>query len=201
MKPPFCRRCGCSLYPAAGDGHVCGACLANQPLYGRARAGFIYEEPLTALLHGLKYRADFSTLPVLAELIRPLQEQLGVNREDDRVVPVPLHRSRLMNRGFNQSLLLAALFFSGAQSLILPQTLLRVRNTAPQTSLDGMARRKNLTGAFAVSDASLIRGRRVFLVDDVFTTGTTVNECSRTLLAAGAIDVEVLTVARVARLE
>lgn len=106
-----------------------------------------------------------------------------------------------MNRGFNQSLLLAALFFSGAQSLILPQTLLRVRNTAPQTSLDGMARRKNLTGAFAVSDASLIRGRRVFLVDDVFTTGTTVNECSRTLLAAGAIDVEVLTVARVARLE
>ncbi len=167
-------------------------------MFHRARAEFVYEEPLADILHGLKYRADFSTLPVLAELIRPLQGQLSLDLESDRVVPVPLHRKRLMDRGFNQSLLLAELFFPESRGVILPQTLLRVRHTPPQTTLDGVARRKNLAGAFAVSRPRSIRGRRVFLVDDVLTTGTTVNECARVLLAAGVSAVEVVTVARVA---
>ncbi len=104
-----------------------------------------------------------------------------------------------MSRGFNQSLLLAPLFFPEAKSALLPQTLLRIRDTPPQATLGGVARRKNLSGAFAVSDSSQIRDKRVFLVDDVLTTGTTVQECSRSLLAAGAAAVEVLTVARVGR--
>jgi ComF family protein len=148
----------------------------------------------------LKYASDTRALPALVQVIAPFSEVLRqeFQGESDRIVPVPLFSTRLKKRGLNQSLLLAKIFFPQAGDTLLADVLIRTRNTPPQTTLDGVARRKNLRAAFAVSNPSAIRGRRIFLVDDVLTTGTTVTECARALLAAGAREIWVVTVARVA---
>ncbi len=114
----------------------------------------------------------------------------------DLIFPVPLHKSRLRQRGFNQALLLAGSCFPRWRNSIVADGLLRVRATVPQTDLDGAGRRKNLKGAFALKDPDMVRGKTVLLVDDVFTTGSTVRECSRVLQAGGAERVEIFTLAR-----
>ena len=165
-----------------------------------ARAVVRYEAPVSHLLHRLKYAADTRALPVLAAVIEPfiLDSLHGFQPELDRIVPVPLFPGRLKNRGLNQSLLLARIFFPAAGEALLVDTLIRTRDTPPQTTLDGVARRKNLRAAFAVRRPEAVYGRRIFLVDDVLTTGTTVTECGKALLAAGAAEIRVVTVARVA---
>jgi len=123
---------------------------------------------------------------------------LGDLREKpDLIIPVPLHKKRLRQRGFNQALELARLFFPGEKRRIQPTILLRSRWTTPQTGLDGKHRRRNLAGAFQVRDARRVQGQRILLIDDVLTTGSTVNECARVLRQNGAGNVEVLTLARV----
>ncbi len=114
----------------------------------------------------------------------------------DLIFPVPLHKSRLQRRGFNQALMLARSCFPGWRKRIVVDGLLRVRATVPQTSLDGAGRRKNLKGAFTLKDPAMVGGKTVLLVDDVFTTGSTVRECSRVLRIGGAERIEVFTLAR-----
>lgn len=150
---------------------------------------------MSSLLHRLKYQGDTSVLSALREIIG--RRDSFCLQEQDRIIPVPLHVSRLRQRGFNQSLVLAKLFFPNQKDLIQVDTLTRIRHTIPQTGLDGIARRKNLHQAFIVRFPERVRGRKIVLVDDVFTTGTTVAECSRMLLRAGADEVRVLTLARV----
>ena len=154
-----------------------------------------YQEPVSTLLHRLKYDGDLSVLSAL-QVIVDGGESVTLEAED-RVVPVPLHIKRLRSRGFNQAVLIARLFFPDNCSQILVDVLRRVRHTDPQTGLDGVARRKNLRNAFTVSEKSAVSNRKIVLIDDVYTTGTTVLECSRALLAAGAEEVRVLTLARV----
>ena len=165
-----------------------------------ARAIVRYEAPVSHLLHRLKYAADTRVLPVLAAVIRASEYDSlhDFQPEVDRIVPVPLFPGRLKKRGLNQSLLLARVFFPNAGEALLVDSLIRTRDTLPQTTLDGAARRKNLRAAFAVRRPAAICGRRIFLVDDVLTTGTTVTECAKALLAAGAVEICVVTVARVA---
>lgn len=194
---PQCRCCGRQFSSATSGDHLCGACLQgrNTLPFSTATAMCHYQEPVSVLLHRLKYGGDLSVLPSLREIIAlKMDVVLG---DDDRVVPVPLHIKRLRSRGFNQAVLIARLFFQGNLDHILVDVLRRVRHTDPQTGLDGTARRKNLLNAFAVEDADTIRNRKIILVDDVYTTGTTVAECSHTLLSAGASEVQVLTLARV----
>ncbi len=116
-------------------------------------------------------------------------------REPDIILPVPLHISRLRSRGFNQALLLARVCFPEWQGKIQPDLLHRHKPTIPQTSLSGKARRNNLKGAFSVSDPGLVAGRKILLIDDVFTTGATLNECAKTLSKAGAAEIEAFTLA------
>jgi len=111
------------------------------------------------------------------------------------IVPVPLHPTRLRERGFNQSLLLARSFFPKLRDRIAPHLLLRTRPTIPQSILSGPARRKNLQGAFAVPDGDSLRGRHVLLVDDVMTTGSTIGQCTRVLRRAGCRRIEVFVLA------
>ena len=197
IESPKCSVCGCEFPDSAPGDHFCGSCLRrkSKPHFSTASAVAHYQEPVSTFLHSLKYGGDLSVLPAL-RAIMALGTPVTLT-EEDRIVPVPLHIQRLRHRGFNQALLIARLFFSEEKDLILLDTLQRIRHTDPQTGLDGAARRKNLRDAFTVRDTSEVRGRRVVLVDDVFTTGTTVSECSRALLAAGAKDVQVLTLARV----
>jgi ComF family protein len=114
----------------------------------------------------------------------------------DIIVPVPLHLHKLRSRGFNQSLLLAQVFFPDQKEKIR-HCLVRRRHTRPQTGLKGVERRKNVVGAFALRAGEGLTGKKICLVDDVFTTGTTVNECAKTLKRAGAASVEVATLAMV----
>ena len=200
LQSPLCSCCGREFPDSSGNDHLCGFCLRQPPVYGRAQGVVRYEDPVSHLLHRLKYTADTSTLPALAQVIEPFVHDLAQEFQppNDRIVPVPLFPARLKKRGLNQSLLLARIFFPQAGDALLIDAMIRTRDTPPQTTLDGDARRKNLRSAFAVRKPAAVQGRRIFLVDDVFTTGTTASECARALLAAGAAEICVVTVARVA---
>lgn len=195
IKPPLCPGCGREMVDSAAGDHLCGFCLRKKPPYSSALGIAHYQEPLASLLHSLKYQGETSVLPALEEITA--LGTYGKPAGEDRVIPVPLHIHRLRQRGFNQALLLAQIFFPERIDCILVDTLQRTRHTVPQTGLDGTARRKNMSKAFSVRDAGEVKGRKIILVDDVYTTGTTVAECSRVLLAAGAREVHVLTLARV----
>jgi ComF family protein len=204
---PQCPRCGVpfrtrttpSAPPTSGD-HPCGRCLRRPPRFRRARACTLYDSgidhpsPVTLTLHRYKYQRD-------ASLARPLGEFLAARAPLDLtiydvVIPVPLHVGRLRWRGFNQSLLLARQIGRKFGPPVDPFALERVRPTRPQVELSGSDRRHNVLRAFQVSDRARVQHRDVLLVDDVYTTGATVEECTRTLLQAGARNVDVLVLAR-----
>ena len=196
IRSPMCLRCGRQLEQAAGmEDRYCGFCLEQPPHFCMARSAAVYRPPLSELLHRLKYQADTTVRRALAEL---LETSADTRRtiEADLVVPVPLHRKRLRGRGLNQSLEIARIAFPHLEKKIVPNLLIRSKNTKPQTELDGVARRRNLKGAFHVSDEKMVKDKRIILIDDVFTTGTTIAECSKTLKKAGASVVYVWTVAR-----
>ncbi|MFA6500055.1 MAG: ComF family protein [Desulfurivibrionaceae bacterium] len=195
VQSPLCPCCGRAYLVAPGGDHHCGACLATQRHFSRARALFLYEEPLKKVLHRFKYQGKTACLPSfarLADTLPHLAEMGGV----DWIVPVPLHPTRLRERGFNQALLLARAFFPKDRR-VMPSLLIRLRPTEPQASFNGAARRTNLKNAFGVVKPHRLVGKKILLIDDVFTTGTTVNECARVLKKAGADEVLVLTLARV----
>jgi ComF family protein len=177
----------------AVEDSVCGACQKHPPAYATTRAAFRYAAPLDKLVQGLKYhgRLDLSRVlgGYLAEHLRSLNEPLP-----DMIVPVPLHRSRLRRRGYNQSLEIAR-FVSKCLKLPLNwRDARRIRPTAPQTELPRDARRKNVRGAFETSGA--FSGQRIAIIDDVMTSGHTVNALAESLLKSGALEVRVWVVAR-----
>ena len=193
LGSPLCTRCGLP-FPAGAD-HLCGDCLAGRPAYDFARALFAYQPPVPALILALKFAGQLTGLSSLGALAArsPFLTQFT---EPDLVLPVPLHPARLRARGFNQALLIARACFPHWRSHLDTALLRRQRSTRPQAQLSGRERRTNLAGVFALKDPERVRGRRVLLVDDVFTTGSTVQECSRVLAAAGAERIEVFTLAR-----
>ncbi len=194
IAPPFCLICGRPF--AAGDNHLCGLCLKKPWHFRMARAIFLYDETVAKPLLSFKFRGRKAGLPTFQRL----KEQSFCCRDlvrPDLIIPVPLHPKRLRSRGFNQALLLARRFFPEEGEKIVTGILQRRRDTPAQTGLDGAARRKNMRDAFVVDQRERVSGRAIILVDDVFTTGSTVNECARVLMAAGAARVDVLTLARV----
>jgi ComF family protein len=144
-------------------------------------------------LHRLKYGRDVSLAPALASVLTACAPRRS---DHDRVLPVPLHRARLRWRGFNQSLLLAQGFCGGSRGRLDPWTLERRRATPPQVGLGEQDRRRNVRDAFVVVRPDSILGATVLLVDDVMTTGATVDECARVLRRAGARHVDVLVLLR-----
>jgi ComF family protein len=182
----------------------CGLCQRAQPPYVKASAYGSYEGGLRELIHLLKYNQVRPAAHVLgrmlAEAIADLQPLF---RDTVLVVPVPLHARKLRQRGFNQATLIAqsALKLTDASLELQPGVLERCRETQSQIGLTRHQRRVNMRGAFAAPANTDIAGREILLVDDVFTTGTTVSECARVLRRAGASKVYVATVARTLRAE
>lgn len=202
MPEPRCEICGGPLESVASGAERCARCLAQRPHYRIARTIARYrttaeDEPgsLPALIRRHKYGLDQSVGRALAEF---LGDELPLAAQDyDVVIPVPLHWRRLWWRGFNQAALLAG---EVATRLNLPldtTSMTRRRRTAPQTSRHHDERIKNVRRAFAVTNPERVKDRRVLIVDDVMTTGATVDECARVLVAAGAARVDVFTLARV----
>jgi ComF family protein len=185
-----CARCA---LPGRLDGGWCGACIRTPPHFEHALAALVYVYPVDYIVHRFKFQRQFAAGETLAaELARAAsaaQQPLP-----DVLVPVPLHFLRRAQRGFNQSELLARRVGTALDLPVATGLLRRARHTPAQSGLDVAARRRNLRGAFACRTAA---GLQVALVDDVLTTGTTLNECALTLKAAGAAQVSVWVAARV----
>lgn len=195
ISHPLCQVCGIP-FVGIGTDHLCGDCLKNPPSFDVARAGFVYEGHCRELIHAFKYQNKTHLRRPLALLARERLTEFVASRCPDLIVPVPLHRKRLRSRGFNQAVLLGELLAYEWRLPLERQVLQRVRWTKPQINLSADDRRENVKGAFAVADSVAVAGKRVLILDDVLTTGSTVEECSRMLKRAGAVDVAVITVAR-----
>jgi ComF family protein len=200
LDGPCCAACGLPFEIDPGEGTLCGACLARPPDFDKARAIVRYDEASRKPVLALKHADRLDLVPAFGRWLdrtgRPLLA------ECDMVVPVPLHRSRLWKRRYNQSAELARALARRAGVPAEPLVLTRSRPTPSQGEMpSASARRRNVQGAFAVPKhcRNTVRDRRVLLVDDVLTTGATANACARALKRAGARSVFVLALARVVR--
>lgn len=203
VKPitsPLCVRCGTPFPTRYGPDHECGDCHQTPPPFRRARAWAYYHyestplQPVSEAIQQFKYHRNLSVGKLLAHLAAthfPFAEE-----PYDVIIPVPLHLERLRWRGFNQSLLLARSIGHVYRRQVDPFLLERSRPTVPQTQLKESERRENVKGAFTVTVPDWIQERRVLLVDDVYTSGATVVECTKALLRAEAQAVDVFTLAR-----
>jgi ComF family protein len=202
-----CTICGerlssaCTVAGASGES-LCGLCQRLELPFARAAAYGSYQSGLRELIHLLKFggvRPAANALGrMLAEAISTLEPEFPA--DGVAVVPVPLHRTRLHQRGFNQAELIARAALKikhpADHLLLCASALVRKRETASQIGLTSHQRRENLRGAFAVAQPETVKGREVLVVDDVYTTGATVSECARVLRRAGATKIWVATVAR-----
>jgi ComF family protein len=200
ITAPHCSVCGVPYSFDPGADAVCGACIRARPLYDRARAVLRYDDLGRRLVVSFKHGDRTHGAPTFGRWLARAGAELIADA--DLVAPVPLHRLRLMRRRFNQSAMLAQAVCqssTGEGLEFAPDLVLRRRHTPSQAGLNATQRRQNVRNAFAVNPrrTGQLEGRRVLLVDDVFTTGATVSECARVLLKAGAAAVDVLTVARV----
>lgn len=203
IAAPHCARCGLPFDydPVGGDQTdlVCGACIARPPPFDRARSVLAYEEASRPLLLGLKHGDRTDSVPGLAAWLARAGAPLW--QEADIIAAVPLHRWRLLHRRYNQSAMLALALGKQTGRTVLPALLRRHRATPSQGGLTAKGRARNVAGAFDIHPAlrNPVRGARILLIDDVFTTGATVGECARVLRRGGARGVDVLTLARVIR--
>ncbi len=181
-----CPRCA----TPTPEGETCGRCLAQPPHYDRTLAVFNYGFPLDKLLQAFKYAHRLSLAPFFGRLLA--EEAAGCST--DLIVPLPLHRTRLSERGFNQALELARPVAHALRKPIDTDCCTRIRHTAAQAGLPWRERAKNIRGAFHCPGE--LTGKRILLVDDVMTTGASLNECARTLKLHGAEEVTLLVVAR-----
>ena len=188
-----CEQCGLPL--EATEIEQCGRCLAKPPLIARSRAAVAYGEIARSLVLRLKYSRKVALAATMARYMRPLVDAAP----DTILVPVPLHRSRLWWRGFNQSGLLAANLARLCGMEHRPALLRRVRRTKALKNMSPRQRSLEVRSAFAIDDTAGVKGRSFLLVDDVLTTGSTSDACARTLLRAGAERVDLICFARVVR--
>lgn len=199
IEPPYCEKCGKLLVESFKgiDKPICKDCHGTKRHFFKARAVGIYEGALREAIHILKFEKKVGIHKPLGDL---LVNYLRVQQKDlidriDFVMPVPLHRKRFRARGFNQAQLLCQ-DIERHFNLPISLDLKRIRFTTPQMNLGRLERLQNIKGAFEVRDKNTISGKQILLVDDIFTTGATVDECAKVLLKARARQVSVLTLAR-----
>ena len=200
ISSPLCHCCG---RPFAGGADVkfgavqyCGECLRKKKrLFTMQRSAFVYNDESKDLILNLKFRDRTGTAETLADLLYTAGIDIW-KEKPDLIIPVPIHRLRLLQRRYNQSALLCKYLAQKTGIAADYETLVRQRNTVPQVQLSGTARRNNLKQAFATANPQKFKGKKVVLIDDVSTTGSTLNECAKVLHKAGAAAIYALTLAR-----
>jgi len=195
IAPPHCGICGLPLDQTVTEDLICGACVVERPAYGQARAAFIYDAHSKPLVLKLKHGDRTDMAAHLGKWLHRAGRE--VIETADVLVPVPLHRWRLLVRTYNQSALLAQALGGLAEKPVAANALIRTKATVSQGGLSRKERRRNVAHAFKVENPHAIEGKRVLLIDDVLTSGATANACAVALLNAGAAAVDVLALARV----
>jgi len=207
VESPICLSCGIMFKGRDGEDHICGECITSPKKIRRSRAPGVYDKAFMAVIHCLKYKGKIQLARPLGMLLFSAFMGYWDKESIDVIVPVPLHIKRFRERGFNQSFLLIRDWVQLAKSLSInfahieidKHLLLRNRWTQPQTGLGRKQRAANIKNAFSINESSNIAGiieKRILLVDDVYTTGATANECAKVLLRGGAESVDVLTLVR-----
>ncbi|MFZ5609508.1 MAG: ComF family protein [Pseudomonadota bacterium] len=199
ITAPLCHQCGLPFDFAIAGRQLCAACLARPPAFDRARAAFVYDALSRRLILAFKHGDRTDMARGLGQWLA--RAAAGLAAEADIIVPVPLHWRRLWRRRYNQSALLAEALARQVSRPLWRDALIRLRATPSQGGLSARQRRDNVRAAFAVAERSRswLAGKRVLLVDDVFTTGATAEACAKALRRAGACGIDLVTLARVVR--
>ena len=199
LSSPLCSLCGAPFSSEVSEDHPCEDCLRNPPAYDAAGAPYLYEGSLLEAIHHLKYHGKTSLARSLGPLLGEFtQDWLGDESTNVLVVPVPLHPVKLRERGYNQSLLLAGYIAKKLRAELDFLSLRRNKKTLPQAGLGKKQRQQNVRDAFKLENANRIKGRDVLLVDDVSTTGNTLNACSKIMRKGGVRTIYCVTLARAA---
>jgi ComF family protein len=197
IAPPYCERLGIPFPYDPGPGILSMEALADPPAYGRARAAVRYDDIARPLVHALKYGDRLDLAPTMGQWMAHAGREIVAGA--DAIVPVPLHWRRQWARRFNQSALLGEVVAKASGVPVAYGALKRVKATPQQVGLSQAERAANVQGAFRVpaNGKAEVMGRKLLLIDDVLTSGATVDACARALLRAGATSVDVLVFARV----
>lgn len=197
ISDPMCARCGDPVDGVVDHAFQCAWCCRTEPVFERARSVVRLRGAMRKVLHQFKYNRATHLSADLGALLGGCVRAMCVDTDPpDAIACVPLHPARLRERGYNQSMLLARQLGKHLALPVMYHALKRIRFTQTQTHLNAEQRKENVRGAFRVPDPSLVDGRRWLLVDDVMTTGATVDACARALMRQGAVAVTVVTVAR-----
>jgi ComF family protein len=194
VRPPHCQTCGHPFFGVVEGARMCPKCDGLDPAFGEGRTAVLFKGPARALVIELKYHRGLHVLDDMAEIFRRAAHVLAAVR-GATLVPVPLHPRKARERGYNQAVLLAETLagVAGAGTRVAP-LLRRIVDTQTQTAFDRRTRMTNLKNAFALApDRPLNPALHYILVDDVFTTGSTLNSCARALRRAGALNLDVVT--------
>lgn len=197
IEAPYCKTCGIPFSFEIANDALCASCIESEPVFDQSRSAVVYNDASRQMILSFKYGDRLHAIHTFV----PWMMRVGTVMIEaaDIIIPVPLHNRRLRERRFNQSALLAQEIAKRGNRTYAPDILARTRHTPPQQGLNRKERGQNVRGAFTVQKPEVIKGKTVLLVDDVYTSGATLNECARILKAADANIVNVLTIARVTK--
>jgi ComF family protein len=197
IKKPFCNICGLPFDEnTAPPSSICGNCLKAPLKIDILRSFGNYEGALRKAIIDLKFGCRREMVPALVNCILNADQTFPDHMNIDMVIPVPLHPKRTRERGFNQAIDLARPLARKRKTPLLYDSLIRTRPTAPQVGLSTYQRKANVKGAFSVRKSGPLKNKNIFLVDDIYTTGNTINECAKVLKKAGVEKVYAVTAAR-----
>lgn len=206
VESPICPRCGMMFHERNSDDHFCGRCIKSSGEFRVARAVGVYDQSLMSVVRSYKYNGKTQLAKPLGRLLFFLFQDMYLNSQNsppDLIIPVPLHKKRFRQRGFNQSWLIlrkwpdiSKIKATGKGIQLRRDVLVRKKWTESQAGLDQKKRKSNIKGAFSLLPYAEIKGKKILLVDDVYTTGATVDECAGVLMKNGAKHVDIITLAR-----
>ena len=202
ISAPQCNRCGLPFDFDTGEekeGTICGACLKEPPIFDKARAALVYDDASRNIILAYKHADQTQSVPSFITWLNQAGSEMLARA--DYLVPVPLHRWRILRRRFNQSALMAQYLSESTKIPCLLEAVHRKHATVTQGHLQVSERKKNVKNAFALNPKCVeqIRNKHIILIDDVYTTGATITECTKVLLKGGAASVNILTLARVVK--
>lgn len=200
ITAPQCHACGFPFefaLPAGASEALCAICLADRPEYARARAALVYNDASRDFILGFKHGDQMHSVVAMMPWLK--QAGADILPGADAIVPVPLHRWRLLRRRYNQAAVIGGALAKEAGKAFMPDALVRMRATPTQGHLKAKERAENVKRAFILHPKRSVAGKNIVLIDDVYTTGATVRECVKVLMKGGAKSVNVLTLARVVK--